>query len=168
MSSTFVFNRVKQNMHQHLGSLEHAIALAAHYHLGQVDKAGRPYIEHIIAVIAAVKSPDGKIVAALHDIVEDTNMTLIDLCYAGFSERVVDAVGALTRKKGTGELYLSGYIPRVMKNALATEVKQQDLLHNIDVDRLGREPTADDLSMQDRYLRAYKMLINTEETWETK
>src|SRR5437899_1974881 len=82
-----------------LSTLERAIALAARKHEGQLDKAGAPYILHPLRVMLRVESLEQKMVAVLHDVVEDTGTTLLDLAREGFSPSVVRAVEALTRRK---------------------------------------------------------------------
>jgi hypothetical protein len=59
--------------------LDEALELAELHHSGQVDKAGRPYIGHISRVVDAVDTPEEKLAAALHDLLEDTDMTAADL-----------------------------------------------------------------------------------------
>ena len=62
-----------------MATLERAIALAAEAHEGQTDKAGAPYILHVLRVVLACPPGDAQIVAALHDVVEDTDMIMLDL-----------------------------------------------------------------------------------------
>ena len=62
-----------------MGTLERAIELAVEHHKGQVDKAGEPYILHPLRLMMSVDKDDEKIVAVMHDIVEDTDITLDDL-----------------------------------------------------------------------------------------
>jgi hypothetical protein len=59
-----------------MSTLEHAIALAACAHAGQVDKAGQPYILHPLRVMLRLSGADERIVAVLHDVVEDTPRTI--------------------------------------------------------------------------------------------
>ena len=69
--------------------LEKALILAAKAHTGQVDKGGAPYILHPIRVMLACEGEKEKIVALLHDTLEDTALTAADLRRAGFSEEIV-------------------------------------------------------------------------------
>lgn len=128
--------------------------LAERYHAGQVDKAGKPYIEHIYAVVAGVESADAKTVAYLHDIVEDTHYTLEDLRLY-FPAHIVDAVDHLTRRKN--ESY-GNFIQRVKQNCLATEVKISDRIHNLRLSRL-KDPTPKDFKRFHKYWEAYEFLI---------
>jgi (p)ppGpp synthase/HD superfamily hydrolase len=112
-----------------VGELEHALALAASCHCGQKDLSQRPYIIHIVRVVVALSdmSPMDEVIiaAALHDIVEDTEVTLSDLNDWGFSTRVIDAVECLTRKPN--EDYIQDYISRCKSNKIAKLVKLADL-----------------------------------------
>jgi len=79
-------------------TLEEAIALAARAHAKQIDKAGKPYVLHVLRVMMAVPD-DAKIAAVLHDIVEDTDTTINDLRAAGVCEEDLVAIELLTYKK---------------------------------------------------------------------
>lgn len=112
-----------------------AIELAAKYHNGQFDKGGQPYILHCLKVMHYVKSenPLVKAAAVMHDLVEDTSVTLEMLSSLGFSDTVVDIVDRMTKKDGQSpEDYLNG----LMQSPNATLVKLADLRHNTDVRRL--------------------------------
>lgn len=137
-----------------MATLERAIALAAAAHAGQVDKAGAPYILHPLRLLLAVDTPEERIVAVLHDVVEDTPWTLEGLRAEGFTREVVDAVEALTKR--TGECY-EAFIDRVAANPLARQVKRADLTDNLD---LGRLPvvTEADLARLTRYRAALARL----------
>ena len=93
-------------------------------------------------------------VAALHDVVEDSTLTLHDLKEQGFPQVVVEAVDALTRREG--EAY-EDCIERVSKNVLATRVKRADLENNLDVRRLLHVTTSD-LGRLERYRKAWERL----------
>lgn len=134
--------------------LEKAIILAAKAHMGQLDKGGNPYILHPVRVMLGCKSLDEKIVAVLHDTLENSPLTAEELIKEGFSETIVDAVVCLTRESG-GD-YME-YIQRVAKNPLATAVKLSDLADNMDLKRLpGLTPR--DFQRLERYLRAQIIL----------
>ncbi|KXL52033.1 bifunctional (p)ppGpp synthase/hydrolase RelA [Anaerotignum neopropionicum] len=134
--------------------LEKAIILAANAHMGQLDKGGNPYILHPVRVMLGCKTMDEKIVAILHDTLENSDLTADDLLKEGFSKAIVDAVVCLTRKKG--EDYMD-YIQEVAKNPLAKAVKLSDLADNMDLKRLpGLTPK--DFQRLERYLRAQLIL----------
>jgi (p)ppGpp synthase/HD superfamily hydrolase len=107
--------------------------IATKAHQGQKDKAGQPYITHPEFVASQVTSDEAKAVAWLHDVVEDTHITLEDLRNAGLPESVIEGVNALTKQ---GEEDYEGYLERVAANPLAKAVKIADLKHNMDTSRL--------------------------------
>ena len=114
-------------------TIEDAILLATEAHRGQKDKAGLPYILHPLRAMSFFVLPEEeeeRMVAVMHDLVEDTEVTLAYLqVHAGYSRPVCDAVNALTRRPG--ESYMQ-YIERVAQNPLATKVKLADLRDNLD------------------------------------
>lgn len=117
--------------------LNRALEIARKAHAGQVDKGGDTYIFHPVRVALHCRTEEEKIVALLHDVVEDTDITLDDLRREGFSAEVLDALQCLTKIKG--EDYMD-FIRRVATNPLATQVKLHDLRDNMDVSRLGGKP----------------------------
>lgn len=133
--------------------LDRALRLAIEAHSGQKDRSGRPYILHVMKVVMGCRPDDDAMtVAALHDVVEDTPMTLDDLRGLGFAPKVVDAVDAISRRDG--ETY-EDYIERVARNPLARRVKRVDLEHNMDVRRLPHI-TAADATRLERYRQAWE------------
>jgi (p)ppGpp synthase/HD superfamily hydrolase len=135
-------------------TLERAIAIAAEAHAGQKDKAGNPYILHPLRVMLAVKAPEERIVAVLHDLVEDTPCTLDALRAEGFSRDIVDAVDALTRRHG--EEYFE-FVRRAVAHPIARPVKIADLRDNLDMTRIAA-PTSRDSERFERYREALRML----------
>ena len=133
-----------------------ALELAVEKHKNQTDKAGNPYILHPLHVMENVNSKEGKIVAILHDIIEDTDITEDYLFKIGLSKRIVDAVVALTRSE---DMDYQEYIKNLSSNPLAKEGKLADLEHNMDLKRL---PTLEekDLERNRKYQIAYHYLIN--------
>lgn len=135
-----------------IAQLTQAIRLAALAHHGQQDKQGVPYIMHPLAVAGRCKSVEAMIVAVLHDIVEDTHITLKDLDAEGFYPEIVYAVGALSRREG--EKY-ADFIERIANaGSIAREVKLADLAENMRPDR--KHPDQEGLSK--RYTRAIERL----------
>lgn len=134
--------------------LSKAIYLANKYHKGQVDKSGLPYILHPLHVMNNVDGIEAKIVAVLHDILEDTILAEPDLIINGFDLKIIDAVIAITKIKG--ETY-SDYLARVKNNELARIVKLADLTHNMDITRL-HNPTEKDYKRVEKYKKAYEYL----------
>ena len=135
-------------------TLERAIAIAAEAHAGQKDKAGNPYLLHPLRVMLAVKAPEERIVAVLHDVVEDTPWTLDALRAEGFSRGVVNAVDALTRRKG--EEYFE-FVRRAVAHPIARPVKIADLRDNLDMTRIA-PPTSRDSERFVRYREALRMV----------
>lgn len=127
--------------------LDKAIEIATQAHAGQLDKAGKPYISHPLAVMGLVNTETEKIVAVLHDVVEDTPVTLDDLKAQGFRDEVLTAIQAIT--KVDGEDY-TAYLERVKANPIALKVKIADMTHNMDLSRIA-EPTAEDHERLSKY-----------------
>ena len=134
--------------------LEKAIAMAADAHAGQTDKAGEPYILHILRVVLELRDRTAQTVAALHDIVEDTPLTFEDLEAAGFASEIVEAVRALTKR--ADEVY-DVYLARVAANPIARRVKIADLEDNMRLQRLSQVSDAD-LARLRKYHRSWKTL----------
>jgi hypothetical protein len=107
--------------------IEKALMVAIRAHEGQKRKSGEPYITHPLAVCEAVKTVEEKTVAILHDVVEDSNITLDDL-RKDFPENIVDAVDHVTRRDG--EKY-KDFIIRAKRNEIARVVKIADIEHNL-------------------------------------
>ena len=137
-----------------MATLERAIAIAAKAHEGQVDKAGAPYIFHPIRMMLSVGTAEARIAAVLHDVVEDTPITLQELRAEGFPGAVLEAVELLTKREG--EDY-EAFIRRVAPNAIAREVKLADLRDNLDLSRIA-QPTAKDHQRVEKYQRAVQYL----------
>ena len=133
-------------------SIEDAINIAIRAHRAQVDKGGNPYILHPLRVMQRMHDETSRIVAVLHDVIEDAGINLSDL--SEFGPEVVAAVDALTRRRG--ETY-DAYIDRVSQNAIAKRVKLADLEDNYDLSRIPK-PTEIDLERSKKYLYAIKAL----------
>ncbi|MFJ4192732.1 HD domain-containing protein [Pseudomonas sp. NPDC089534] len=131
-------------------TLERAIAIAATAHAGQVDKGGAPYILHPLKVMLRMSSLEERIVAVLHDVVEDCDVSLDDLRKEGFSETVLTAIESVT--KVAGESY-EDFIERVALNPIGRAVKLADLEENSDLSRIA-SPGWEDLERIEKYRRA--------------
>ncbi len=134
--------------------LEKAISIAVEAHRGQQDRAGKPYILHPLRVMARVNTDDEKIVAILHDVVEDTPWTPEKLAAEGFPSHILEALACVT--KHHGETY-EQFVERSAVNPIARRVKLADLEDNMDIRRL-HEVTEKDLPRLNRYLAAYRRL----------
>ncbi|MBN2432260.1 MAG: GTP pyrophosphokinase [Acidobacteria bacterium] len=135
--------------------LEKALLLALRAHLGRTDKAGQPYVFHPLRLLLTLDTEEEKMTALLHDVVEDSDITLEELRQAGIPETVVQAVDALTRRKP--EESYEEYIERAARHSVARRVKQADLRDNMDISRLT-ELTARDIQRLTRYLHAWRFL----------
>ena len=103
-----------------INEYELAYRLASKAHKGQKDKGGEDYFKHPLTVSNKLSGDKEKVVALLHDVVEDTDVTVNDLKEAGFSDEVVSAVSTITKK--AGEDY-EEYLNRVKQNPIALRVK---------------------------------------------
>ncbi|MEA4961233.1 hypothetical protein [Lutispora sp.] len=109
--------------------LDKAIRIAAKAHEGQMDKAGQPYILHPLRVMFMRRDETERICAVLHDVIEDSDITIEYLRKEGFSEEVLSALNSLTKREN--ENY-DDFIGRVIENKTACKVKLADLSDNMD------------------------------------
>lgn len=141
-------------------TLNRAIALASEAHAGAFDKAGQPYILHPLRVMLAQETDEARIVAVLHDVLEDVpGWDAERLRAEGFSAGVVDALMALTKRpeeSGSDEGYMR-FVGRAARNPLARVVKVADLRDNLDRRRIPN-PTEQDHARWARYERALASL----------
>lgn len=138
--------------------LHKAASIACQAHAGQSDKQGEPYIFHVMRVALACEG-EARMVALLHDVLEDTAWTLEGLFLAGLPDAVVDAVDSLTRRKAYGETY-AAYIERLSHNPLAVRVKLADLADHLRPERIGSLPPEQAVSLFRRYHMAWRDLTN--------
>ena len=131
-----------------------AFNIAYNAHAGQYDKSGIPYIFHPVHIAERMSSVDEIIVALLHDVVEDTKLSLKDLQKEGTQENILEAIALLTHDKS--EDYME-YIKKIKKNTLACTVKIADLEHNSDITRIDN-PSVDDYKRLDKYKKALDIL----------
>lgn len=139
-----------------MSTLERAISIAKKAHKGQTDKYGAPYILHPLRVMHLGRTEEERIVGVLHDVVEDCpEWPLERLKQEGFTKRVIDAIGCLTKESDNADYNL--YLEGIRKNALAIRVKLNDLTDNMDVRRMD-EFREKDVKRFNKYLHAYKLL----------
>lgn len=140
-------------------TVDDARRLARAAHAEQVDKLGRPYIEHIEAVADGLVDFDEEIRIAgiLHDIVEDTPITLDDLRARGVSERSLAAIELVSRNLHPDLGYLEG-IERVATSPDATLVKISDNAHNSRPDRVAELQRRTQEPPNPRYAAAREIL----------
>lgn len=136
-------------------TLDEAIQTARRAHEGQVDKSGRPYIAHPLRVMGQVRSEHERMAAILHDVVEDTSVTLADLTAAGCPEEVLAAVAAISKQPGEDQ---ATYLARVAANPIARTVKRADIADNMSPDRLALLDPATREQLRTKYESALRQL----------
>lgn len=136
-------------------SLNDAIALAVKSHDGQIDKGGQPYILHPLRVMLKMTTEQERIVAMLHDVVEDCGVLPGEISLLGYDEAIRDAIDHLSRRRR--ESY-EDFIRRISECDLAAKVKIADLEDNMDMSRL-KEITDKDRKRYEKYLAARDTLM---------
>lgn len=123
------------------------------------DKGGRPYFLHLLYVYNNVFTIDEKVVALLHDVMEDKKVTKEELLDIGFPLKIVNDVETLTRVK---PLEYNAYIDNIIKNGSkeALEVKLADLKNNIDLTRIKNPSVKDYERVEKRYMPSYEKILN--------
>jgi len=139
-----------------MATLERAISLAAERHAGQVDKANAPYILHPLRVMLNVPDIEHKIVAVLHDILEDTATTIDELYALGFQPHLVDAIVALTKQESESRIQTA---QRTAQNPIARIVKLADITDNMDLSRI-QSPTMKDFERLKEYQQVRDILLS--------
>lgn len=135
-------------------TVEQTIQFALDAHRGQTDRYGQPYIVHPLRLMLSVPmhDTDAQMVALLHDVVEDTPITLEDLRTHGYPDTLIEALDCLTRRDD--ETY-EQFIQRIKPNPLARRVKLADLKDNMNMVRLPKID-ADDAARFGRYRAAWR------------
>ena len=131
--------------------------MAIKYHKEQIDKGGNSYILHPLEVMNNVDRMESKIVAVLHDIIEDTECTVDILKEWEINEDAIESINTLTHKEGMS--YME-YIREISYDFIAIEVKLADLKCNMDLSRLNRKVTNKDLERNKKYMKAYYFLLS--------
>lgn len=142
-------------------NIEKALEIAIKAHSGQVDKAGKAYILHPLRLMNQFVDEDLMIVSILHDVVEDSNVSLEDLIDAGFSLTIVNAINCLTKRKD--ENY-QDFIERTKSNSLAKQVKIVDIKDNLNISRLIKPLSQNDIER----LKKYQMALFSLESAKAK
>ena len=133
---------------------EKAMQIVEKVHRNQVDNGGKPYISHPVRVEMMCSKQKDRLVALLHDTVEDWDIASEYLLMVGFPQEIVDAVLSVSRKRG--EDYF-GFIQRCKSNPIGRRVKIADLKDNMDITRLN-DLTEKDIERLKKYHKAYKIL----------
>ncbi len=134
--------------------LELAIRIAVNAHAGQFDKANVPYVLHPLRVMSACNTIEEKICGVIHDVVEDTEITINDFIKWEFPKEIIDALTLLTHEDG---VTYKDYIMSIKPNDIARTVKIFDLRDNSDLFRL-HDIEEKHLSLIKRYHWAMKYL----------
>jgi (p)ppGpp synthase/HD superfamily hydrolase len=113
-----------------------------------VDKSGRPYICHAVAVMRYLEGETARICGVLHDVIEDSDWTLNDLRNVGFSDEVIFNLECLTKRRGEDYWH---YLNRAMTNETTCQVKLADLEDNLDPRRA--------LPGDEKYKKAREMVL---------
>lgn len=116
-----------------MSTLERALQIAVQAHAGQQDRNGAAYIFHPLRVMERCTRPEAKLLALLHDVVEDTAVTFEDLAAEGFAPELLATLRLLTHEEGVS---YDDYITGILTDPLAVEVKLADLQDNSDIRRL--------------------------------
>ena len=130
-----------------------AMKIAYNAHINQVDKSGVPYIYHPIHLAEQMDTETECIVALLHDVVEDTDVTFEQLGQ-DFPEEVIEVLKLLTHDKNTD--YMK-YVKKLKANPIAKKVKIADIKHNSDETRLEKI-TVKDIARRNKYKKALEIL----------
>lgn len=140
-------------------TLHMAICLAQKYHNFQLDRSGKPYIEHLTAVMDQLVGEETKIAGILHDIVKDTQMTLLELTKMGCPETITSALELVSHPPLFNEEQYLEMIKEIVnsKNQIAIDVKWADLTHNSDLSRIENR-TESDIKRQAKYFKAKEIL----------
>lgn len=135
--------------------LDRAAQICVSSHVGQRDKTGEAYFQHPMRVAMRCRTVEEKIVALLHDVIEDTSVTADYLVMQGLPQYIVEAILSVTKRDG--ENY-EAFVARAGLNPIGRIVKIHDLEDNLDALRLV-ELDAAMASRFNRYLRAYRSLM---------
>ena len=154
--------------------LGHTIEVMRHAHEGQIDKSGRPYYLHPLRVAMRLAhcTSEERHAALLHDVVEDTHVSMHDLRAMGYAEEVLDLVDLLTRRKPEGESHRA-YVERIVqsRNAKAMRVKLADVYDNMSPAR-NRSLPPHERGMWHRFARDAELMESSlrelgDELWRT-
>ena len=131
-----------------------ALVISFNAHKEQVDKSGMPYVYHPYRIAEQMEDEYSTCVALLHDVVEDSDITLDDLKNKGFPQEVIEAIALMTHDDDTPYF---DYIKRIKTNPIATAVKLADLQDNSNYERLDKVEIKD-LQRLEKYREAKRIL----------
>lgn len=132
-----------------------ALKISFSAHKDQVDKSGMPYVYHPFHLAEQMDDEYSTCVALLHDVVEDTDITLDELSEL-FPKEVTDAIAMMTHDDSVPYL---DYVREIKNNPIAAKVKLADLKHNSDLTRLD---VVDDKALErvEKYKKAISILTD--------
>lgn len=135
-----------------MATIEKALMIATVAHSGSLDKAGEPYILHPLRVMTYLANNqtqlyEKRIVAILHDVIEDTPMTYECLREYGFNELIIEALKSVTKLEGESKMDAAR---RAIMNPIGRVVKLADLKDNMDLGRI-KNPTDKDFARNEKY-----------------
>lgn len=138
-------------------NIDDALALVAAHFRGITDKDGQPYVLHCLRVMLGVTDPQAQLVALLHDLVEDTEVTIEDLRSKGFDAAVIAAIDLVTHREADS---YADYVVRLKMDPLAREAKLSDLRDNASLTRVlyRQQKLPGDLERIQRYILSYQFL----------
>ena len=133
-----------------------ALKICFEAHKDQLDKSGLPYVFHPFHLAEQMTDEETCAVALLHDVVEDTDITLGDLEKLGFGEKILEAISLMTHNEGVDYM---DYVAKIKTNPIARAVKLADLRHNSDMTRFDTV-TDWDIKRSEKYKRAILLLTD--------
>ena len=141
-----------------------ALKISFDAHKNQVDKCGMPYVYHPFHLAEQLDDELSTCVALLHDVVEDTDITLDELKSNGFPDEVIEALSLMTHRDNVPYL---DYVRAMKDNPIARKVKIKDLEHNMDLSRLDKIE-ASDLERLYKYKTCYEFLTSIDKEYDEK
>jgi len=145
--------------------LQRAIEIAVDAHKTDIDKGGNPYILHPLRLMMQMDTEDEKIVAVLHDVVEDhgEQWSMEKIKAEGFPTSVIRGLESVTKmpeeeSDASDDVYFS-FVRRAAADPIGRKVKFADIKDNLDITRLGRDITEKDVARIRKYKKALDILI---------
>tara|TARA_Y100000022_G_C13170991_1_gene338617 strand:- start:96 stop:812 length:717 start_codon:yes stop_codon:yes gene_type:complete len=145
--------------YEHKDLYAKAFSIALDAHENQYDKGGCAYIHHCLKVMDWFSNYEERIVALLHDVVEDSKWTLEKLKEEGFSDKIIEAIDSVTRRKS--EDYFD-FIARAKQNEIGLRVKLADLAQNSMIKRIPN-PSKEDFERIEKYKKASDILMSVDD-----
>ena len=135
-----------------------ALVFCYEAHAGQTDKTGLPYVFHPFHLAEQMTDETSTVCALLHDVVEDTSLTLDDLSKMGFPARVTEVLSLLTHDPAVPYF---DYVAAIATDPVAKRVKLADLRHNSDLSRMDASEIDEwAIKRTEKYKKAIEMLSN--------